>query len=226
MVTIAFAGCAACAQGYYFRHYQVENGLSHNTVFCTLQDSRGFMWFGTKDGLNRFDGTSFKIFRKDDQDTGSLGNNFIHSLLEDNAGHIWVGTGKGLYMYNAPKESFGRIPTRELSDVNEIQSDNNGNIWFLMGARLYRYNPFTGKVTSPAELRDEWITSICITHPGTIWFTTFATLKKYVPGKGIDGAYDVFGHSPPHAYQMDREDVLCRQWKNTFGNHGTGPQNF
>lgn len=226
LVTIAFAGCAACAQGYYFRHYQVENGLSHNTVFCTLQDSRGFMWFGTKDGLNRFDGTSFKIFRKDDQDTGSLGNNFIHSLLEDDAGHIWVGTGKGLYMYNAPKESFGRIPTRELSDVNEIQSDNNGNIWFLMGARLYRYNPFTGKVTSPAELRDEWITSICITHPGTIWFTTFATLKKYVPGKGIDGAYDVFGHSPPTPTKWIEKMFYAGNGKILLGTMGQGLKIF
>ncbi|HRN56548.1 MAG TPA: two-component regulator propeller domain-containing protein, partial [Agriterribacter sp.] len=196
LITIALISCATYAQGYYFRHYQVENGLSHNTVFCTLQDSRGFMWFGTKDGLNRFDGTSFKIFRKAGQDTGSLGNNFVYSLLEDATGRMWVGTGKGLYVYNAGKENFRHVPTPELSDVNEIQTDNKGNIWFLMGARLYRYDPVSGNVARPAELRDEWITSICITDAGTIWFTTFATLKKYDPGTGTYDSYDVFAHSP------------------------------
>ena len=50
------------AQPYFFRHYQVENGLSNNTVYCSIQDKNGFLWFGTKDGLNRFDGFHFKTF--------------------------------------------------------------------------------------------------------------------------------------------------------------------
>ncbi len=196
LVTIAFTYCCAYAQGYYFRHYQVENGLSHNTVFCTLQDSRGFMWFGTKDGLNRFDGTSFKIFRKNDQDTGSLGNNFVYSLREDNTGRIWVGTGKGLYAYNAEKENFRRVPTPELADVNEIQTDKKGNLWFLMGSRLYRYHPATDKLSTLTETRDEWVTSIWISGTGILWFTTFGTLKKYDPHSGTYTSYDVFSHSP------------------------------
>ena len=195
LVTIAFVAYAAYAQDYYFRHYQVESGLSHNTVFCTLQDSRGFMWFGTKDGLNRFDGTSFKIFRKDDQDTTSLGNNFVYSLLEDDGGRIWVGTGKGLYAYNAKKETFRRVPTQELADVNEILADNNGNIWFLMGAKLYQYRPDTGILSAPEGFQDEWITAICITD-GILWFTTYGTLKKYDPQTGNHAVYDVFSHSP------------------------------
>ena len=54
--------CRTNAQPYYFRHFQVENGLSNSTVFCTTQDKNGFLWFGTKDGLNRFDGYHFKLF--------------------------------------------------------------------------------------------------------------------------------------------------------------------
>src|SRR5882724_947435 len=93
-------------QSYYFRHFQVENGLSNNAVICSLQDKKGFLWFGTKDGLDRFDGYSFKIFRSDPDDSGSIGSNFIHSLYEDPKGVLWVGTEKGLYKHNATTEGF------------------------------------------------------------------------------------------------------------------------
>ena len=68
---------------YYFRHYQVENGLSHNTVMCSLQDQSGFIWLGTKDGLNRFDGNAFKIFRQDELDKNTIGNDYIRCLYID-----------------------------------------------------------------------------------------------------------------------------------------------
>ena len=76
----------------YFRSYQVEDGLSHNSVWAVMQDSRGFMWFGTNDGLNRFDGKKFKIFRKIQGDQFSLGNNFIHCLKEDSQGRFLIET--------------------------------------------------------------------------------------------------------------------------------------
>ena len=86
--------CVA-AQPYYFRHYQVEDGLSNNAVVCCLQDRKGFLWFGTKDGLNRFDGYTFKIFRNNPDDSTSIGNNFIHSLYADKNNILWAGTDKG-----------------------------------------------------------------------------------------------------------------------------------
>ena len=84
LLTLAFATCLiskSFSQPYYFRHYQVENGLSNNAVICCLQDKEGFMWFGTKDGLNRFDGYSFKTFRNNPLDSSTIGNNFIHCLF-------------------------------------------------------------------------------------------------------------------------------------------------
>ena len=77
---------------YYFKTLDIKDGLSQNTVNAILQDKQGFMWFGTKDGLNRFDGLSFRIFKKEESD---LGNNFITALHEDKAGNIWVGTDAG-----------------------------------------------------------------------------------------------------------------------------------
>ena len=74
---------------YYFRTLDIKDGLSHNTVNTILQDRQGFMWFGTKDGLNLYDGLVFRTFQKENS---SLGNNFITALHEDAEGNIWVGT--------------------------------------------------------------------------------------------------------------------------------------
>ena len=73
-----------------FRNYQVDDGLSHNSVWYVMQDSDGFMWFGTNDGLNRFDGKNFKIYKKDPNDSTSIGNNFIHCIREVSKKRMFV----------------------------------------------------------------------------------------------------------------------------------------
>ena len=80
------------AHDLYFRHYTNKQGLSHNTVYCALQDKKGFMWFGTDDGLNRFDGHQFRIYLYNSYDPESLPNDRIISLFEDSTGRIWVCT--------------------------------------------------------------------------------------------------------------------------------------
>ena len=75
---------------YYFKSLSSQNGLSQNTVSAILQDSKGFMWFGTKDGLDRYDGVSFRHFKYDRTNPRSLGNNFVTSLYEDVEGNIWA----------------------------------------------------------------------------------------------------------------------------------------
>lgn len=75
------------AEQFRFIHYEVENGLSSNTVRSITQDSRGFMWFGTENGLNRFDGYHVKVFKNIVGDSNSIGNNYIYSLLEDSGKH-------------------------------------------------------------------------------------------------------------------------------------------
>ena len=75
------------AHDLYFRHYTNKQGLSHNTVYCALQDKKGFMWFGTDDGLNRFDGHQFRIYRYNSYDPESLPNDRIISLFEDSTGY-------------------------------------------------------------------------------------------------------------------------------------------
>ena len=78
----------------YFRNLNTGNGLSHNNVNCILQDQRGFLWIGTDDGLNRYDGRRFQTFRHD-PDTISVSGNIIKDLLEDKDGVIWIATADG-----------------------------------------------------------------------------------------------------------------------------------
>ena len=90
------------------KSYSTAEGLPNNEINKIVRDARGFLWFCTSEGLSRFDGYSFKVFRSDPDDSGSIGSNFIHSLYEDPQGVLWVGTEKGLYRHNATTEIDGR----------------------------------------------------------------------------------------------------------------------
>ena len=90
-----------------FISLSTEDGLSNNTVVCILQDTQGFMWFGTEDGLNRFDGYDFSVFRHNPDESNSLTDNNISSLFQDDSGYIWIGTkGGGLNRYDPRTEVF------------------------------------------------------------------------------------------------------------------------
>src|ERR1700748_3750450 len=79
-----------------FRHISVEQGLSNSSINCIFQDSRGFMWFGTRDGLNRYDGENVIIFRAKENDPNSISDNFIRCISEDSRHKLWIGTSYGL----------------------------------------------------------------------------------------------------------------------------------
>src|SRR5882757_693405 len=90
-----------------FEHLDINAGLSQNNVLNVLQDSRGFIWFGTRDGLNKYDGYQITIYRNDPKNKGSLSNNFISDIIEDHRGFIWVGTrGGGLCRYDRATNQF------------------------------------------------------------------------------------------------------------------------
>ncbi|HSC36343.1 MAG TPA: two-component regulator propeller domain-containing protein, partial [Chitinophagaceae bacterium] len=187
-------------QFYYFRHFQVENGLSNNAVICSLQDKKGFLWFGTKDGLDRFDGYSFKVFRSDPDDSGSIGSNFIHSLYEDPQGVLWVGTEKGLYRHNATTESFSLLRATGGWEIRDIQMDSSGRLWFVSGFTLFRYNPAAQQLVRYDKTRYFEASSVCRSSDGALWIsTTSGLLEKYNPAGDAFTATDLFAHSPKNS---------------------------
>ena len=98
------------------------------------------MWFGTRNGLNRFDGTTFKIFRNDIKDSTSIGSNSILSLYADKQQDLWVGTYKGVYIYDAIHERFSLFNKLPQAEVRSIYGDKANNIWFVIGFNLYKFN--------------------------------------------------------------------------------------
>jgi len=182
---------------YYFSRYQVEDGLSNNTVICSMQDQKGFLWFGTKDGLNRFDGYTFKTFRDDAANPSSIGSNFIHSLAEDQKGRMWVGTDRGLFMYNPLTESFRLLKGCPAEDIREIQVEPNGNIWFIAGFTLFRYDERRQKLSVFPTERYFEATSLSILQDGEIWASTrYGTLEKYLPATQSFSSFNVSYSSP------------------------------
>ena len=115
----------------------IEQGLSNNSVRCLYQDKKGFMWFGTYDGLNRYDGYEFKIFRNNFKNPGSVVNNWINAINEDDHGNIWVGTRQGAGVYRILKDSFSPLYYREsktkttklTSVIKCIERDASGNMF-------------------------------------------------------------------------------------------------
>jgi ligand-binding sensor domain-containing protein/signal transduction histidine kinase len=175
---------ASClyAQPYYFKHYQVENGLSNNTVFCSVQDSRGFMWFGTKDGLNRFDGYSFKTYRHEASNKKSIGNDLVFTLHTDRDKTLWIGTNNGVYRYNPADESFSHIAATKGMRINEVTSDANGNLWIVSLFRLFKYN-INAKSFYKFENKAPFdATTVSTIADGSVWICTMqGTIEKYDP---------------------------------------------
>ena len=115
-----------------------EQGLSEGHVYCVLQDSRGFMWFGTRDGLNRYDGYEFKIYRHNPDDVNSISNNFIYVLWEDADGDLWIGTnGGGLNRFDRTLERF----IRYRHDPNDSNSLSHGIVRGIAGDSRKRGAP-------------------------------------------------------------------------------------
>jgi ligand-binding sensor domain-containing protein/signal transduction histidine kinase len=194
--TLLIWTASAFCQPYYFRHYQVENGLSNNAVICCLQDKKGFLWFGTKDGLNRFDGYSFKIFRNDPDHAGSIGGNFIHSIYEDHNEVLWIGTEKGLYKYDATTESFSELKTNAESQVTDIRMDGKGNLWFIKDFELIKYDEKKNTLQYYPVNKYFECTSLCIAPDGSLWFSTArGLLVQYKNDNDSFVKYDVFNHS-------------------------------
>jgi signal transduction histidine kinase/CheY-like chemotaxis protein/streptogramin lyase len=120
-----------------FQHVGIREGLSHSNVICILRDSRGLMWFGTRDGLNRYDGYMFKAYKNDPQDSLSISNNTIISITEDSKGFIWLATwGGGLNRFNRWTETFERFTHDEANNqsigsnlLNTLMIDRSGTLW-------------------------------------------------------------------------------------------------
>ena len=137
---------SATAQKYMFKHLEVKDGLSNNQVNAIYKDSRGFMWFGTASGLNRYDGYEFKVYRNQNNDAKSLPDNYIENIQEDVSGNLWIRTSAGYVFYNSLTDTFDRDVEKWMWNIgisgnpSSIYIDKHKIFWvYVLGKGIYRY---------------------------------------------------------------------------------------
>ncbi|MDB5000690.1 MAG: response regulator [Mucilaginibacter sp.] len=126
--------------------YSLKDGLSFGIINGITQDKKGFLWFATGDGLNRFDGTNFKVFKFEPNNPHSLPSNYVQTIYKDKGGDIWVSSRRGIFQFDTNKERFTKLSPPHthsfyLNSVNSIFENNKDQLWFSCGnAGFTSYN--------------------------------------------------------------------------------------
>lgn len=172
-----------------FKNISLEEGLSQSSVLCILQDTKGFLWFGTRDGLNRYDGNAFSIYRQNSQDSTSLSHSYIKVLHEDKKGNLWIGTQGGLNKFLPEKNTFQRFLNNGQSNENieiwSIVEDSNGNLWVGTNLGLKKYDAKKEKFSalefnaSKAAILNSPVKSLLISGNDDLWIKTNNKLALY-----------------------------------------------
>ncbi len=194
LIAIAFLACPPVSAAPRFVRIGVANGLSDHTVTSILQDSMGYMWFGTSNGLNRYDGTGFTVYKHEDGDPTSISDSYILSIYEDSKGTLWVGTQQGgLNRFNREENTFTHMLNNgdkdlKLSDnrVNTIFEDSRGMLWIGTLKGLNCYDPSTDKmkiyyvdVSDSTSLASDNIGAIYEDETGRFWIGTGSGLSIF-----------------------------------------------
>jgi ligand-binding sensor domain-containing protein/signal transduction histidine kinase len=163
----------------------INDGLSQGMINCMVQDHYGFMWFGTKDGLNRYDGYHFVVYRHDAADTASIADNFIQSVFEDSKGRLWIGTAsQGLDLLNRETETFTHFRHSDNNDgtitddhIVAVTEDHDGAIWVSTTNGL---NKITWVDQQAAPVIRRYFSNLCymmIASDGTLWGSSLNNLS-------------------------------------------------
>ncbi len=222
---------AAAAATATFVHLTVEQGLSQSTVQTIVQDHVGFLWFGTEEGLNRYDGYGFVVFKHDPHDPHSLPDNIVSALFEDSRHRLWIGTEHGLCWFDWKTATFTSVSAIR-DRVGDILETKDGTLWvaavggglFLLrpGATAFvSYQPVAGE---PASLGSYLVRSLLQDRAGRLWITTLnAGIDRFVPSAS-GGSFEHYRHraDDPHSLSHDEvwglaEDKTGQIWVATYG---------
>lgn len=215
------------AQRLSFRQLTVEDGLSQSAVMSITRDSRGFMWYGTRYGLNRYDGVRFKVYKSTPGDKTTIPDNIVNALLTDYEGTLWVGTSAGLCRYNDRTDAFERVylPNADDCYVSYIYEDNRHRLWAGTDYGLFvltdkSKNQFIRPYEHVALLATKGNMVRCIyqTRNGHLWAGTSKGLIEALP----NGQCNIYIHTDaPGSLKADyitslAEDREGRLWIGTL----------
>jgi len=247
VITVASLAANLLAQPHAleFERISLEQGLSQSVVTCILQDHKGFMWFGTMDGLNKYDGYGFTIYKHDAQDANSLSDNSITALYEDRFGMLWIGTRDGLNRFDRVTERFTdyrhdpanpqSLSHNNISALGEDRSSADNGLWIgtadglnWFDRKTERFTHYQHDAANPNSLSHNQVRAVYIDHAGTIWIGTSGGLNKLVfdktNGQAQAARFTHYKHEPnnPNSLSHNRicsiyEDRGGNLWLGTFG---------
>jgi ligand-binding sensor domain-containing protein/signal transduction histidine kinase len=179
-----------------FRHLKVRNGLSQSWVKSMCQDRYGFMWFGTNEGLNKYDGYTFTVYKNNPEDEHSISNNAIESIYEDKSGNLWVGTENGLNLYDRENDRFIYNNTFYKKRITGFLELTDGRMFMsTRNTGLYLYDPkndsaiaFNTGVNDLTTISDHELTGIVMDSSGNVWIGSAEGLNL------LDTATNKFTH--------------------------------
>ena len=194
-----------------FDRLNIEHGLSQSSVYTIFQDRRGFLWFGTQDGLNRYDGYNFKTYKPDPDVSNSLSDRWITSIVEDQEGYLWIATRLGLNRYDPHTEEFIRFLHDEANPnslidnhINVLHIDRSGSLWIGTDSGLDLFDRANGSfkhyVYSPSKqegISGKNITALYEDSRGRFWVGTFAGgLNRFDPSNNTFVPYQNIPDDP------------------------------
>jgi ligand-binding sensor domain-containing protein/signal transduction histidine kinase/DNA-binding response OmpR family regulator len=209
-----------------FKHITNEQGLSNSTIETIFQDNRGFIWFGTRDGLNRYDGHQMIVYRYDPKDSNSLSDNYIRCIYEDRQHRLWIGTINGLNQFDPAKNNFTRYKHDEsrpgsLSNnlVTCIYGDKDGNVWVsTFGGGINLLQPgksgfvhFRQQAGKEHTLSDDRVNYLYEDKKNNFWIGTESGLNLLDKGKGQFKSFRNAGDNNATANNVIR--IIQEDWQ-------------
>ncbi|WP_138476796.1 hybrid sensor histidine kinase/response regulator [Dyadobacter bucti] len=221
---------AVFGQNQFFRALTTNQGLSQNHIGSILMDKKGFMWFGSDDGLNRYDGYIFKHYKHEQTDPNTIDDSYILDILEDREGNLWVGTATGLNRFNRDEDRFERYFDQSANhSVNDIFQDSKGRIWLGTNHGLLLFDPKKGscKIFVRADQKNKHkapanISRVIEGKDGFLWVGTESGLYRFNPETARYAGY--FRGDGPGSLKSDWIKALYKDSKGHIwiGTHGGG----
>lgn len=187
---------------YLFTHYDSRNGLSQNSITAIVQDKTGFMWFGTKNGLNRFDGKEFRVYRRGN-DGHSLGRDYVNSLYVSSDNKLWVGTDMGVYVFDPQQDCFTKLSLKSRNGVSissnvRLMAGKGPYIYISSSSQgLFRYDQRTHKLVNYPMNGFPPVTGLAFDDGNRIWIGLY--------GKGLSYTLDNFKNIHPFVDSNGKE---------------------
>ncbi|MFT7032308.1 MAG: signal transduction histidine kinase/ligand-binding sensor domain-containing protein [Cyclobacteriaceae bacterium] len=237
LLILLFVNIDGSAQknSYRFKHFSTEQGLSYHQVSCTIEDYKGFIWIGTVNGLNRYDGYEFKNFFPSDSDSSSISSNKIRVLFEDSRNNLFVGTSNGLNIYDHRTEKFSRVQLESKegdlidSQIYDIKEYNDGKLWvattngvFVLNEDRSFHQQFSYNNETPNGLPNNTIGKILFDKGGRVWMGGQKHISR------LDVKNGTFTHFPiTEKFKIEREppvNVITQDSKGRiwFGSNQAG----